>query len=1132
MASGLQRQTRQSEPQQLQQSGDNEAVEELNTILKEYHVITEGDQELFNQHKDEGKVRLTQENKHKLKPGDVVELRYYKLVHFIVVEGIWTLPDTLAVEGVRTLPDTPAVEGVRTLPDTPAVEGVRTLPDTPAVEGVRTLPDTPAVDGVRTLPDTPAVEGVSTLPDTPADFIIIDAIHYGRPNLLTPNRIIREKFSLRLNTEKCWLHVFPPASCYPSQTVLQRARSRLNEEEHSGISNNATMFALWCKVESPTHRPSCRVPIYLSNEHPTHTVNLGDHIEIKYSFGKVHAEITDVEQVLDDSYLATIVTRKAAWIPYVHESEHVLTEPVSRVISMTDKKEIVELSDRTQFLDRVLYPVSEQSSLSICSLLLSAEHQGDEWQRAALQGPEKKCEPRVLTGKQNPSLSKPGDIIHLNDVYRVVTDVRAVESGTRVRTVQYCPGPDSIDSGEMMELKCPILKQEKRISLCVHNEVHQDCELYGGGREKPSYTATSFKPQVSSQPPEIKQIKKGRVISLRNEYGFYKHAVVIETFSESDSSKEAKAASLAENPSRRSNAGDEDVADSPMPIESKARGSGAEQAKIFQEKADAETDTGKKLVCKLMSFKLCPSVSTEQFQLKTHCMEIDIDEQSNQDVHLIDYNVEASRKFPPDKVVKRALSRLGEREHDFLWNSDRDFARWCSIEHGSNREQCRIDIECAKDLVNFGRGHIKFLKSPSLYTHDAIMRECSKFEDSDDIIKVRLYENNHQFRTVRKEVLVISQQETVLRVNYDDLSLSKSIMPDSKVIDQLTDCTFLSAKDGMRGWTGKEAKRGSKVTSHDLCHWLKCKRQGKSLGDIAELFDAKLEKIQKDAARLDELGFVSLEQGKISQECVLRVSSLRQFDHIVLDRKVQGKVTKVHFILVEWDAESCTGVGVTYEAPAENVEMGFNEFNGFLRVTGPGQLKKVVHNTELDWEKIDAKFKDCQGARNYKLFFNNCEHFVNFLIYGRFTSLQLSDWALRATSACPSFAVSFFKGVGKFAKLVNRVIQFFADITPAVPDGKTFWSEGLGLLFIIGFSAVEAAILVFRKATTGMPEDEYRQRWKCLLSSLASTVVGLLAGIGIGTTALLPLTGIAIASAGIGHLAPRIPTIVETRRKP
>ncbi|PAA52141.1 hypothetical protein BOX15_Mlig011640g2 [Macrostomum lignano] len=1058
MASSLQRQTRQSQPEQLQQSGVDEAEDELNTLLNEYHVVTEGDQELYNQHKDEGKVRLTLENMHKLKPGDVVELSYYKLLHFVVVEG------------------------------------------------------------------------VRTLPDTPADLIIIDAIHYGRPNLITPNRIIREKFSLRLNTEKCCLHVFPPASCYPSQTVLQRARSRLNEEEHNGISNNATMFALWCKVESTTHRPSCRVPIYLSNEHPTHTVNVGDHVDIECLVrkgDKIHAEITDVEQVLDDSYLVKIVTRKAAWIPYVHECEHVLTEPVSRVTSVPDQKEI-NLSDRTQFLDRVLYPVSEQSSLSFCSLLLSTEHQGDEWKRAALQGPEKKCEPRVLTGKQNPSLSKPGDIIHLNGVYRVVTDVRAVESGTRVRTVQYCPGPDSTDSGELMELKCRILKQEKRISLCVHNEVHQDCELYGGGREKPSYKATTV--------TDVKQIKKGCVVSLRNEYGFFKHAVVIETFSESDSSEETKTARLVENPNRTANAGDKDLADSPMPTALTVHASietGSVQPRMSEEGAAVENDTGTKLVCNLMSFKLSLSVSTQLFQLKTHCMEIDIDEQSKQDVHLIDYNVETSRKYSPDKVVERALSRLGEREHDFLWNSDRDFAKWCSIEHGSNREQCRIDIECAKDLVNFGRGHIKFLKSPNLYTHDAIMRECSKFEDSDDIVKVRLYENNHQFKTVRKEDLVIGQQETVQRVNYDDLSLSKSIMPDSKVIDQLTNCTFLSADDDMHGWTGKEAKCGSKVTSHDFCHWLKCKRRNEGLSDIQKLFGTKLNGIKKAVTKLDKFGTLSSRPGEsIFLEDAVAPSSLKQFDHIVLDRKVQGKVTRVHFILVEWDAESCTGVGVTYEAPAENVEMGFNEFNGFLRVTGPGQLKKVVHNTELDWEKIDAKFTDCRDARNYKLFFNNCEHFVNFLIYGRFTSLQLSDWALRATSACPSFAVSFFKGVGKFAKLVNRVIQFFADITPAVPDGKTFWSEGLGLLFIIGFSAVEAAILVFRKATTGMPEDEYLQRWKCLVSSLVSTVVGLFAAIFSGTTALLPLTGIAIASAGIGHLAPRVPAIVESRLKP
>ncbi|PAA65928.1 hypothetical protein BOX15_Mlig000580g1 [Macrostomum lignano] len=918
---------------------------------------------------------------------------------------------------------------------------------------------------------------------------IVTAIHYGSKSWLDGKAVIREDFVFKYDRQrtkqvhpKCFLCHFSDLWCHEPDVVVDRARSRLNEQEYSLIANCGTRFVMWCKTKSISHRADNSVPIFLDGFH-THEIKEGDHLEFSCGLkNRLHGEVTKVTKLNNGrKLLLELQVIKPHELHYVHTSELVLKrdEPVTRVIQYQSRVfSEAELIRRIEFIENLAFNHSE-SSFKICRLVTNCDSRFDDWKDsiwdALTQNEVQSNRPELVesvTPNHDNELSvacdglRVGDIILVNGVYRVVAGI-SIGSGesskqVSIKTLHYGSQKQNLC---VSQLKYIIDAEEKDAKLCVHNDPSLNCQLYGGGSQAPAHMAEEVH--------DMQSISAGSVISWRDHwYSLFQHAVVVRN-----------------------------------PVLPDANNSHCAAIDVIFYRG------------------------SWRGQIDRKSLSIDLKKQK---LYTVKYDVLESCVFTPKEVIKRANDRLKEKQHNFQWNSSRDFARWCSVKHSSNREQCAVPVHSAKDLLKFERGHIKFYKSPCFYKHEAIMRSCSAVDGCSDIVRVELYENNHDQKRVRFEKLVIGPGESsIRRVNYYGFEEAAGFA----ILEELTDCTFLNADDDRKGWTAKAKKFGSKVCSRDFCFWLRTNSDAGWMCGIQSLFGTDLAEIQDKMKKLIREKSLKASESNQKVELEDRVDrrSLRQYDHIILNRMVNGVVSEADFILTEWDAATCSGVGVTYALPQDPKDMGVVKFQGFLRVED-NQIEKVVHNSDLDWNQIDAKFNQLCGSRSYSLLFNNCEHLVNYLIYGRVSSTQLNNLAWRFSHFLPNAVQSIATAAVRILRLVYTLMETGSLST--APSLPLVLIEGGSVLLIALLGIASYLLLQYRKANFNMPQQEFLGRRRDIL---CRTLVPIFSVIIVGAVIhTAPVSAPIIGSAaGVGALAvglayflPSMRAILMARMKP
>ncbi|PAA94785.1 hypothetical protein BOX15_Mlig026729g1 [Macrostomum lignano] len=871
---------------------------------------------------------------------------------------------------------------------------------------------------------------------------IVTAIHYGLKSWLDAKTVIREDFVFKYDRQgtkqvhpNCFLCHFSDLWCHEPDVVVERARSRLNEREYSLIANCGTLFVVWCKTKSISHRADNSVPIFLGGFH-THEIKEGDHLEFNCCLkNRLHGEVTKVTKLNNGrKLLLELQVIKPHELHYVHTSELVLKtdKAVTRVIQYQSRViSEAELTRRIEFIENLALNHSE-SSFKICRLVTNSDRRFDDWKDSiwdALTQNEVQSNRRVLLESVTPNHDRElpvacdglrvGDILHVNGVYRVVAGISTGSGQSSgqfsIKTLQYGSQKQNLC---VSQLKYIIDAEEKDAKLCVHNDPSLNCQLYGGGSQSPAH--------IAEEVYDMQSISAGSVISWRdNWYSLYQHAVVV---------------------------------------------------------GNPVLPDGNNPHC--ATIDLIFYRDSWRGQIERQTLSVDLKKQK---IYTIKYNVLEGCVLTPEEVIKRANDRLKEKQHNFQWNSSRDFARWCSIKHSSNREQCTVPVHSVQDLVEFERGHIKFYKSPCFYKHEAIMRSCSAVDGCRDIVRVELYENNHDQKRVRFEKLVIGPGESsIRRVNYYGFEEATGFA----ILEELTDCTFLNADDDRKGWTAKAKKFGCKVCSRDFCFWLRNNPDAGRMCGIQSLFGTELAEIQDKMKKLTkEKSLEVLEMNrKVELEDRVDRRSLRQYDHIILNRMVNGVVSEVDFILTEWDAATCSGVGVTYALPQGSGAMGVVKFQGFLRVAD-NQIQKVVHNSDLDWNQIDAKFNQLCGSRSYSLLSNNCEHFVNYLIYGRVSSTQLNNLAWRFSHFLPNAVQTIATAAVRILRLVYTLMQREALITTVA---GSLIAEGGSVLLIGVVGLASHLLLQHRKAKFNMPQQEFLGRRRDILCRTLVPMIGLI----------------------------------------
>uniref|UniRef100_A0A1I8J5N1 Agenet-like domain-containing protein n=1 Tax=Macrostomum lignano TaxID=282301 RepID=A0A1I8J5N1_9PLAT len=88
------------------------------------------------------------------------------------------------------------------------------------------------------MPHTILIERVTTT----ADKTVATAFHYGWHRAV--KTVVREEFLLS-GRRYCRLLLFSKSCCYPSEVVLQRAESRLNDRNYDRMQSNSGQFARW-----------------------------------------------------------------------------------------------------------------------------------------------------------------------------------------------------------------------------------------------------------------------------------------------------------------------------------------------------------------------------------------------------------------------------------------------------------------------------------------------------------------------------------------------------------------------------------------------------------------------------------------------------------------------------------------------------------------------------------------------------------------------------------------------------------------------------------------------------------------------------------------------------------------------
>ncbi|PAA73285.1 hypothetical protein BOX15_Mlig012089g1 [Macrostomum lignano] len=738
------------------------------------------------------------------------------------------------------------------------------------------------------MPRTILIERVTTT----ADKTVATAFHYGWHRAV--KTVVREEFLLS-GRRYCRLLLFSKSCCYPPEVVLQRAESRLNDRNYGRMASNSGQFARWCKTINSTHLDTVLVPIYLSDQHPIHQVKENDHMNLKFGWSTIHGEVKKVTDLDDTGHLLTVLVAEEDWKNSKFQSINKSGEELKADTALKTRRSQLpqtyqaRLAEKANVIKDLAFR-SPKSSKDVAQIVVSCSQSEDEtyWLQSLLNGRASPTSNRIEQVKARDL--RPGDIICSGKTHRAVLRVQLGSSSQQIKleTLQYSID-DAENVSEHREIKYVIGNRESEAQLVVHNDVKENCSLYGGGSKRPIDTRTRVKKPSC--------LKRGSIVSFKKEKdsGMYTRAAILE------------------NPKVISEATGEYELDLAMYEYTEFRVNPCENSHEIIERS--------------VSFK----VEDELFE--------------------VDYKVPAEIHFSPDQVVARAKSRIGERQFDLQWNSSRDFARWCSIRHASNREQCCVPIESAAQLLEFGKCHIKYQKFARFYTHDAILRDIQKVSGCSDIVRVRIYENNAPYRKVRMEPLDFSSTDIIRRVQHPSLDVE----PSASRLDEIQDCTFLNSDDDFKGSVGKG---GSKVTDKDFCFGLKMVWSCEGLRGVQSLFGTELTKIK------DSCESLQFEDG-------VTKSDLRRWDHIVLKRRVHGVEKDVHFVITDWDSAQCSRQGVTYEFGAEREDKGFKEFRGFLRIATANSIEKVVHNCEPDWEKIDSRFREFQGFESYDLFNNN-----------------------------------------------------------------------------------------------------------------------------------------------------------------
>ncbi|PAA47239.1 hypothetical protein BOX15_Mlig027402g1 [Macrostomum lignano] len=904
------------------------------------------------------------------------------------------------------------------------------------------------------LPHKIIVENTSIV-DTEQELIItIDAIHYGRDWLSV--QVMREKFQFIARKDsldpggalsrKCWKCHFPPTWCHPPDVVVQRARSRLNEREHSVIDNRASHFAFWCKTQSVSNRANNIVPIFVAANQHIHEVKVGDHLNFATD-GEIelHGEVRDAVKASESQVLLTMLVSSRHVNREIINSAHICETRIQKPVQVVKSAAIGLTSEDLQWRIRMIQDISYKrlvGKLAFCLHLTNPNLSREDWLCRAIQVPNVTKETaQPLCKTIRPELLNPGDIILHDGIYSVVSAVRCDGSGALITKIQYSARRVNKNAHNcLFEIKIAIEKYERQAVLCVHKDIFRDCHLYGGGLETPSYTVT----KVTS----VNEIYKGCVISTRDGLVF-KHLV---------------------------------VTDCPKIISTPAMKN--------------------QVMFSAISYNVGPSMLLGKNSVAESSYTINL---RTTPVYVMKYCVSNEVLYSTEEVVLRARSRLGERQHNFQWNSGRDLARWCSIKHQSNLEQGIVPVTSADDLHRFQRGHIKFLKKPkSLYAHNVLLKECSKVEDCDDVLRVIYYENNVVFKHVRIEKLDIGEDEHLQRVRY-----ASCREWNQAELENLIDHTFLNADDDRLGYLGMQ---GSRVTSQDFCFWIKTRFSKDGIKAVKNLLGEELGLLRNE-----------LKVKRKDTETIVGGRSLKPLDHIVLRRTVAGKEAEVHFVITSWDANLSTGYGVTYEFPVKKTEMGFYEFKGFLRLTGPGQIEKVVHNSEFNWDLIQEKIRDLRGGEDYSIPFNNCEHFVNYLIYGRVVCLQLVRHSRRLFGFVPSFLHHLAADGINFLKFAMHHASGLRKVGVKIPI-----FESVGLVLNLVIAGCRFLQLIRRRARTAMPHEEFSMRRRYIFVDAISSTFGVLLAlvlIAVQATVFTPLT---LCSALIGYALLKLIPLVKS----
>lgn len=92
----------------------------------------------------------------------------------------------------------------------------------------------------------------SAVPHNPADpmsHVTVRVVHYGRKDLWEGISVLQENLTLDAATAPNFrFYRLPEEDCRPVEEVVGLARSRIGEAQHNILWNNATYFALSCKL--------------------------------------------------------------------------------------------------------------------------------------------------------------------------------------------------------------------------------------------------------------------------------------------------------------------------------------------------------------------------------------------------------------------------------------------------------------------------------------------------------------------------------------------------------------------------------------------------------------------------------------------------------------------------------------------------------------------------------------------------------------------------------------------------------------------------------------------------------------------------------------------------------------------